>query len=712
MADTAQIQPGEILDGRYRVDDLIAVGGMGAVYKGTHLLLHKRIAIKVLRGDLRSQDQMVERFQREAIAASAIGHENIVAVHDMGTTPDGTAYLVMELLEGQNLGELIEQEAPLDMAAACDIMLEILSGLAAAHHAGIVHRDLKPDNVYMAQRPFGRERAKILDFGVSRLNSGVGATPDVRLTTTGMIMGTPSYMSPEQARGDTKINHLTDIYATGVILYEMLAKTRPYGEQNYNVLVHKILSAETVPLTQHRPDVPQELVDAIEKAMALTPTDRYATAEDFAIAISPFSSDPKLAPDAPSSAPRARRSTGGGAYGPSASAPTVAQVGPGSGEQPVVVKTASKPGKSTPPQDVPKTLASSPRSRRESEPAALPDGAKPSTSPPMAKPPSTPPAKPASTPPAKAKPPTTPPPAAGKSAALAAAAKAPQNATMALSPDEIETVDAGEGGDDDEVFELPPSRRSASSSAPVPVVASGPERGRPVTGTFATEQRDAPEKRGGDKRAFQIGIGVTLLAVGGVAAFLFTRGGDKDGAQGKDKGIEALRAPAAAPGATDETKPQTAPAASPDEMTIEPDEVATPAADPGAHPTPAHNPGTGKPTRPVVPGAPQIQITFNVTPKDATISVDGEVVSGNTFRTEKSDVAAFVRIEAPGYVAYTAPVSLDRNDTVNVTLKAEKKPESTETPPPTDKPVDKPADPPPADKPADKPADPPPAAPP
>ncbi|HUS65870.1 MAG TPA: protein kinase [Kofleriaceae bacterium] len=667
MADTAQMQPGEVLDGRYRVDDLIAVGGMGAVYKGTHLLLHKRIAIKVLRADLRSQDQMVERFQREAIAASAIGHENIVAVHDMGTTPDGTAYLVMELLEGQNLGDLIEAEAPLDMAAACDITLEILSGIAAAHHAGIVHRDLKPENIFMAQRPFGRERAKILDFGVSRLNSGVGSTPDVRLTTTGMIMGTPSYMSPEQARGDTKINHLTDIYATGVILYEMLAKTRPYGEQNYNVLVHKILSAETVPLSQHRDDIPEGLVDAIEKAMALTPNDRYPTAEDFAIAIAPYSSDPKLAPEAPASAPRARRSTGGGAYGgPSASAPTVAQVGPGSGEQPVVTaKSTSKvggssppqrgPGKSAPPQAGPRTVASSPRSRRESEQA---------------------------------------PPAVS----------AAESATIALASGELETVAAGEGGDE-EVFELPPSRRSAASSGPAPVAATGPERGAPVTGSWATEQRDAPDKRSADKRVFQIGIGVTVLAVGGVGAFLFTRGGGKDEAPPKDKGIEALRAPAAGPAEKDETRPETPPPTDPEEMVITPEEVAEAT---GAKPTPAAHPG-GHPVKPTpTPGAPQISITFNVTPKDASVTIDGEVVSGNTFRTEKSDVAAFLRIEAPGYQAYTAPVSLDRNDTVNVTLKPDKKPEGAETPPPPDKP----ADPPPADKPPDKPADPAPAPPP
>ena len=303
-----------MLDGRYRIDSLIAMGGMGAVYAGTHLLLHKRIAIKVLRTDLESQQTMVDRFQREAIAASAIGHENIVSVTDMGTSPNGGAYLVMELLTGQNLADLIEADAPLNGALACDITVEILSGIAAAHHAGIVHRDLKPENIFLSHRPLGRDRVKILDFGVSRLTSGSQPTPDVKLTTTGMIMGTPRYMSPEQARGEGTITHATDIYATGVILYEMLTCEVPYGAQNYNILVHKILSAETVPLVHYRPDLPPGLIAAVEQSMALDPMDRYTTAEEFAVALAPFSSNPSAAPTLPLTLPRARKSTGGSSY--------------------------------------------------------------------------------------------------------------------------------------------------------------------------------------------------------------------------------------------------------------------------------------------------------------------------------------------------------------------------------------------------------------
>src|SRR6185436_1228339 len=147
MADTAQFPPGEMLDEKYRIDQLLSVGGMGAVYIGTHTLLRKRFAIKVLRTELAGSTAMIERFQREAVAASAIGHENIVSVTDMGTTAGGVAFLVMELLEGRSLAQAIRTDGPLPTQAAIDVACEILSGVAAAHKEGIVHRDLKPENV-------------------------------------------------------------------------------------------------------------------------------------------------------------------------------------------------------------------------------------------------------------------------------------------------------------------------------------------------------------------------------------------------------------------------------------------------------------------------------------------------------------------------------------------------------------------------------------
>ncbi len=284
--DTAQFPPGEMLDDKYRIDALLSVGGMGAVYIGTHTLLRKRVAIKVLRTELVNAIGMVERFQREAVAASAIGHENIVTVTDMGKTQGGVAFLVMELLEGRSLSGLIKDDGPLAIGVACDVACEILSGISAAHRVGIVHRDLKPENVFMSRRGSGRgEAVKILDFGISSLSTD---KPELRLTITGVVMGTPNYMAPEQARGDKEITFAADIYATAVILYEMLTKQIPYEAENYNLLMFRVLSGEYIKPTVRRPDLPRGLEAVILRAMALNPWDRFKSADDFAEALAPF----------------------------------------------------------------------------------------------------------------------------------------------------------------------------------------------------------------------------------------------------------------------------------------------------------------------------------------------------------------------------------------------------------------------------------------
>jgi len=160
-----------MLDDKYRIDRLLAIGGMGAVYVGAHTKLKKKVAIKVLRTELANAADAVERFQREAIAASQIGHDNIVEVTDLGTTEGGVAFLVMEYLEGTNLSDAIKKNGPLPVGQACDIAVEILSAMASAHESGIVHRDLKPENIFLAQKTKG-EMVKILDFGISRMRTG------------------------------------------------------------------------------------------------------------------------------------------------------------------------------------------------------------------------------------------------------------------------------------------------------------------------------------------------------------------------------------------------------------------------------------------------------------------------------------------------------------------------------------------------------------
>ncbi len=270
-----ELAAGTMLDDKYRIERLLAVGGMGAVYVGTHIKLRKRVAIKVLNPEL-SSPPMVERFHREAITASQIGHEGIAQVTDIGTSVEGEPFLVMELLEGEPLAARLRATGPLPVEVACELGCAILSPLAAAHGAGIVHRDLKPDNVFLVRQSRG-EVVKLLDFGISR---AAGLESEFRLTTTGLVLGTPYYMSPEQARGDSYLTFACDLYAVGVILYEMLTGSVPIQGENYNQLMYRVMSGEFVRPRQQRPDLPAALEDLILQTMALDPRARPASAAE------------------------------------------------------------------------------------------------------------------------------------------------------------------------------------------------------------------------------------------------------------------------------------------------------------------------------------------------------------------------------------------------------------------------------------------------
>ena len=272
-----------MLDDKYRVDALLAVGGMGAVYVGTHTKLRKRVALKVLNPQL-SNPQMIERFHREAITASQIGHEGIAQVTDLGTSTHGEPFLVMELLEGESLAKRIKATGALPIEVACELGCAILSPLDAAHRAGIVHRDLKPDNVFLVRQSRG-EMVKLLDFGISR---AAGLEAEFRLTTTGLVLGTPYYMSPEQARGDNEVTHLADIYAIGVILYEMICGQIPIHGENYNQLMYRVMSGEFQRPTELRTDIPPALESLILSAMSLEPAARPRSAAELEQALLPF----------------------------------------------------------------------------------------------------------------------------------------------------------------------------------------------------------------------------------------------------------------------------------------------------------------------------------------------------------------------------------------------------------------------------------------
>ena len=268
---------GQILDGRYHVLELIGEGGMGRVYLAEHVEIGRRVAVKILHQVYSRMPELVERFRREARAASRIGHPHIVDVTDSGTTPDESVYFVMEYLEGAELAGVIDREGALRTARALNIASQICRALAAAHAVGVIHRDLKPENVFLTHREGTSDFVKVLDFGIAKSAEAEEARAQ-RLTHPGMAMGTPEYMAPEQAAG-RPADGRTDVYAVGAILYEMLTGTPPYTGDNFMEILTKKATADPEPIGDIRPDLPDAVIDLVDRAMARSPEDRPPSME-------------------------------------------------------------------------------------------------------------------------------------------------------------------------------------------------------------------------------------------------------------------------------------------------------------------------------------------------------------------------------------------------------------------------------------------------
>jgi len=267
---------GLTLADKYHLTTLLGQGGMGSVYRGEHVVIGKKVAVKFLHADLAGNAEVVKRFYREAQAAAAIGHDSIIDVLDVGISPNGEPYLVMEFLEGESLGDMLARTGPLDLAAALGIAEPALRALAAAHSKGIVHRDLKPDNIFIVRQPSGPPKIKLIDFGISKFAETGGAE---KLTQTGSVMGTPAYMAPEQARGSSSLDHRADLYSMGVILYEMLSGKLPFAGSNFTEVILNILTTEPVPPAQANPAFPPEATALVLRALAKDPAARFADAE-------------------------------------------------------------------------------------------------------------------------------------------------------------------------------------------------------------------------------------------------------------------------------------------------------------------------------------------------------------------------------------------------------------------------------------------------
>ncbi len=271
---------GQTLAGKYRIEGFLSQGGMGAVYRATHLMLGKPVALKLIRPEIVTSPEVVRRFQREARAASLLSHPNIVTIHDLGQAEDGTLYLAMELCEGMCLKDLIVAEGPLVPRRAALLCRDIGGALALAHQHGIVHRDLKPQNVMVGRGPDGREVPKLLDFGIAKAVESDGAT----LTSTGMVLGTPRYMSPEQAKG-LPVDGRSELYSLGIIFYEMLCGRVPFDDPSVPSLLVKHMAEPPQPPSALRPEVPPRIETIVLRLLEKDPAHRFQRAEDLCAAL-------------------------------------------------------------------------------------------------------------------------------------------------------------------------------------------------------------------------------------------------------------------------------------------------------------------------------------------------------------------------------------------------------------------------------------------
>ncbi len=281
VATEASADPlvGLTLDDKYRLDARLGEGGMGTVYRATHLLIDRSVAIKVLNQRFVEDEAAQERFRREARAAGRLQHSNAVSVTDFGRTADGLVYIVMELLEGKSLRDVLAREAPLDTARAVSLMLQISAAVSAAHEAGIIHRDLKPGNIFVVQRKHAPPIVKVLDFGIAKLATEAGEVVK-NLTQTGVMIGTPRYMSPEQCDG-AELMPSSDVYSLGVILYEMLTGTTPFSGPTPLAVALKHSSEQPRPPREFIAAIPPALEEIVLHALAKKPNERPKDAGAF-----------------------------------------------------------------------------------------------------------------------------------------------------------------------------------------------------------------------------------------------------------------------------------------------------------------------------------------------------------------------------------------------------------------------------------------------
>ena len=273
---------GTILGDTYEVQRRLGEGGMGRVYEARHVRLGRHYAIKIMHQMFAADRDALARFRREAIAASTIMSPNVAQVFDVNATRDGQPYLVYEYIDGEDLGTLLEREGTLSIARAAHIARQVANGLATAHAAGVVHRDLKPENVMLVKAADGSDVAKLLDFGIAKVQQ------EDKLTRTGAVLGTPAYMAPEQARGGSTIDHRCDIYALGAMIYRAVTGRPAFGGEDAGRTLTSVIWDEPARPKTLRKDLPDALELVIQRAMAKDPEQRFASMAELDAALAPF----------------------------------------------------------------------------------------------------------------------------------------------------------------------------------------------------------------------------------------------------------------------------------------------------------------------------------------------------------------------------------------------------------------------------------------
>jgi serine/threonine-protein kinase len=396
---------GQVLDGRYKIEDVIGQGGMGMVFSATQTSVQRKVAVKTLNPSLAAAPQFFERFRREAEIASRLRHPNVITIYDFGRAQDGTCYYVMELLEGESLRELVKRDGPMSLRRAVDVIEQACRGLAHAHEQGAVHRDIKPHNI-MLQQLDKRDFVKVLDFGLVK---ALEAEDEHQLTSTGQVLGTPQYMPPEQAGGE-HVDHRSDLYSMGGVFYYCLTGTSPYGANT----VRKALTAAltqpvpTVAAKRQGAPVPKALEEFFAKALSREKEDRFQNAQEFidamldAVAdLSPEELDALPTNSAPEAGSSSRSSRAGSSSKPGQ-------------------RSVSKPGRSSPSDS--RSRPGAPAARGGSQPSAARAGSQPSAA--RAAPPASRGSQPSSQAPARA----------GSGSASAARPRAPQPARPEAAP--------------------------------------------------------------------------------------------------------------------------------------------------------------------------------------------------------------------------------------------------------------------------------------